>query len=113
MLVYHGTSKENIEDMQESGIDYPSYWTNNWELANEYANSHGDGKGVVLSVDTDDYDFKANILVAQCLYDDCEIDEMPDPNDLENSLENLEGIVCHDRIFSFDIAEKPGKKPKP
>jgi hypothetical protein len=103
MIVFHGTSKKKLKDINKEGISAPSYWTNSYEQALDYAKSWGDP--VVLQCDTDDYDFRANMLVAQALFDDDEIDQMPDEYDLENSLEYFEGIVCHDTVKNFEIAK--------
>lgn len=101
MIVYHGTSRKNLKDMLEEGVTSPSYWTSDYENALEYAKSWGDP--LVISCDTDSYDFRANMLVAELLLEQEEIDQLPDEYDLENSLEYFEGIVCHDRITEFEV----------
>lgn len=101
MYVYHGTSKALLGVLEVEGVASPSYWTDNIGLAREYASSHGDG--VVLRVLLADYEFKANMLVADCLLENGDLEESPAMDDLEFSLANLEGIVCHDRIRTFEV----------
>jgi hypothetical protein len=113
VIVYHGTSKKNYNTILKEGVSSPSYWASNYEQAKEYADSFG--SGVVLVCNINDYDFKANMLVAQCLLENDEIEVLPDENDLEHSLEYLEGIVCHDTIYNFEKympAKKVTKKIK-
>ena len=100
--VYHGTSRLFLRDMTKNGISAPSYWTNSLETARQYASSYTEG--VVLVVNIDDYEFAANMQVAQCMHDNCDIDTLPDEADLAYSLEFLEGIVCNETIFKFELA---------
>jgi len=105
MQVYHGTNAAKLPQIEAEGVDEPSYWTNNYAVAKEYADSHGNG--VVLAVALGQYDFKANMGVARCLFENEDIDELPDESDLTYSLEYLEGIVCHDRVRDFDVVRAP------
>jgi hypothetical protein len=105
MQVYHGTSAAKLKQIQSEGVDAPSYWTTDYHLALEYASSHG--KGVVLAVELEALEFKANMAVAHCLFDNDDIEELPAEDNLEYSLEYLGGIVCHDRIWNFEVVAVP------
>jgi hypothetical protein len=105
MQVYHGTSAVKLKQIRSEGVDAPSYWTNDYQQALEYAASHG--TGVVLAVELDAFEFKANMAVAQCLLDNDDIEELPAQDNIEYSLEYLGGIVCHDRIRNFDVVAAP------
>jgi hypothetical protein len=98
--LFHGTSSEFLDDMSENGISAPSYWTDSFEKAQEYADSYSDG--VVLKVNSGDYDFEVNMQVAQCMFENGDIDVLPSESDLVHSLEFLEGVVCNETIFRFD-----------
>jgi phosphoribosylaminoimidazole carboxylase (NCAIR synthetase) len=105
LTVYHGTSKKKLKSILKEGVVAPSYWTDSYEKAFEYAQSWGDP--VVLKCEIGDYDFRANMLVAQALYDEDEIDDLPGEYDVEQSLEYFEGIVCHDVIKNFEVVDAP------
>lgn len=107
MQVYHGTNRKALRSIEQEGIDAPSYWTDSLEKAQEYADSWGAADAVVLSCETNDHDFVANMAVAQCLFDSDEIETMPDPSDLAHSLEFLEGIVCSERIVNYVVVSSP------
>jgi len=105
MQVFHGTNAAKLKQIQREGVDAPSYWTTDFQLAQEHASSHG--KGVVLAVELEAFEFKANMAVAQCLFDNDDIEELPAEDNLEYSLEYLGGIVCHDRIQNFEVMAVP------
>ncbi|MFG8752971.1 hypothetical protein ACEPU1_32150 [Pseudomonas aeruginosa] len=112
MKLYHGTSKEFLESIEEDGLDAPSYWGTR-DQAEEYAASYGEN-GVILVADIDPDDLKASVYVAQAMYDDSQIDVMPDEDDLAYSLENLGGVTCHATVHHFDIEElAPAKSFSP
>lgn len=98
--------------MSENGIMAPSYWTDSFEKAQEYADSYPDG--VVLQINVGDYEFEANMQVAQCMFGNGDIDVLPSESDLVHSLEFLEGIVCNETVFRFDeVTQKPSQISRP
>lgn len=106
MILYHGTSVSALTEIEEEGVQAPSYWTNDFATAKQYADSFG--AGVVLACDSRRYTFSANMLVAQCLFDNGDIDQMPSEDDLGYSLEHLEGVVCQEEtIFDFEVVTHP------
>lgn len=104
MKVFHGTSQANLLSVgADGGLTAPSYWAGSFEQAKGYADTFPDG--VVLQTNTDDYDFRANMQVAQCLLDSGDLQEMALSSDLEYSLEYLEGIVCFDTVRNFEAVQ--------
>lgn len=101
MKLYHGTSKEFLQGIEDDGLDAPSYWGTR-DQALEYAASYGEN-GILLVADIDEDDLKASIYVAQALYDDSQIEVMPDEDDLAYSLEYLGGVTCHVTVHNFDV----------
>lgn len=99
MKLYHGTSSENLGSMMEDGVDSPSYWGTRRQ-AEAYAASYG-ANGVLLEAELDTEDLKASIYVAQAMYDDGDIDTIPDEDDLAYSLQHLGGLTCHARVRQF------------
>lgn len=81
----------------EEGIDNPSYW-GKLDMAMDYAKSWESDvdQGIIIAIEFYKEDFKANMLVAACLYDNSEIEAMPDEDDLQLSLNAFEGIVAHE-----------------
>lgn len=110
MKLFHGTTKENLTSIQSEGVSSPSYWGTEI-MAREYANSFGD-EGVVLVAEIDESDLEINQLVADQLYEEGEIDEMPDECDLQHSLEYLEGLVCTTTVFHAEIFVPEPAKPE-
>lgn len=112
MKLYHGTSKELLESIEEDGVDAPSYWGTR-DQAEGYAGSYGEN-GVILVADIDPDDLKASVYVAQAMYEDSQIDVMPDEDDLAYSLEFLGGVTCHATVHHFDVEEAaPAESPSP
>lgn len=101
MKLYHGTSKEFLGSIEEDGVDAPSYWGTR-DQALEYAASYGEN-GVLLVADIDPDDLNASMYVAQAMYDDSQIDALPDEDDLAYSLEYLGGVTCEAPIHHFDV----------
>ncbi len=102
MIVYHGTSRLNLIQIEEEGVTAPSYW-GTLEIANEYKNSHG-SDGVIISVDTNQYDFEANLQLAEAMADDsgC-LDVLMATTDLQRSLDELDSVVCTEVVTEFDV----------
>lgn len=109
MRLYHGTTVQNMPSIQADGITAPSYWGTE-AMAKQYAASFG-VDGVVLEADIDDSDLQANLLVANALYENGDIDELPEMDDLDFSLESLEGIVCTVDVMEFTVLESAPAKP--
>jgi hypothetical protein len=104
MKVYHGTSKQNLRAILNEGVAAPSYWAGDFASAAAYAQSHGESQAVVLVCDTNDYEFRANLLVAESLMEEGEFEGEPlESDDLARSLAEFEGIVCHNTITSFEV----------
>lgn len=103
MQLYHGTSKDNLSSIEADGITAPSYWGTE-DMARQYAESFG-ANGIVLVADIDESDLQANMLVANCLVENGDLEDLPDENDLEYSLENLEGVVCNVDVFDAMTVE--------
>lgn len=112
MWLYHGTSADSLESIEEEGVSAPSYWTDDFETAKGYAASFG--AGVVLMCDSRRYDFKANMQVAQCLLDAGDLDTLPAEDDLRYSLDYLEGVVClEENILDFEVVTQPAVEMLP
>lgn len=67
MLLYHGTSKENLPSILENGVTSPSYW-GTLEQASEFSSSFG-SQGIILCADIDESDLSASLLMAESLYE--------------------------------------------
>ena len=102
MLLYHGTSKNNLESIKLEGVTAPSYW-GTFLQAREHADSYGED-GIVISSDIDEDALCASSLMAECL-DEEESDEAEKEDSLQFSMEFLGGLTCNDVIFEFDIVE--------
>lgn len=109
MKLYHGTTVQNMASIQADGITAPSYWGTE-AMAKQYAASFG-ADGVVLVADIDDSDLQANLLVANCLYENGDIDEIPEIDDLDFSLENLEGVLCTVDVMDSAVLESAPARP--
>lgn len=103
--VYHGTSKKAFEQIEVEGLQAPSYWASAYEDAKSYAESFGDG--VVLAVRVGLHNFSANMLVADCMLDngDLDNDDMPQAAELAYSLEYFNGIVCLDTVHQYQVVD--------
>lgn len=77
-----------------------SYW-GTLEQARSFSNSFDDG--IILQADIDENDLKASILMAESLYDSGDLDEIPDEDDIDFSIENLGGCVCLISINDFSV----------
>ena len=100
MYIYHGTSKKNLCSIDADGyVNEDSYW-GTLEIAESYAKQFPDG--VVLKTEFDDR-FKANILLAQSLYDDGDIDFIPDEDDVVWSLAHLDSVVAIEKIRDYEL----------
>ena len=80
MKLFHGTTKENLKSIELDGVASPSYWGTE-SLAQNYANSFGND-GVVLVAAIDESALEINKLVVEQLYENGDIEEFPDENDL-------------------------------
>jgi hypothetical protein len=100
MLLFHGTSATNLSDILSSGVNAESYW-GTLEQARSFSNSFDDG--IILQADIDENDLRASILMAESLYDSGDLDEIPDEDDIDFSIENLGGCVCLIAINDFSV----------
>ena len=98
MLLFHGTSANNLSEILACGVNAESYW-GTLVQARSFANSFDNG--IILQADIDESDLKASILMAESLYDAGDIDELPDENDINYSIENLGGCVCFVEVYDF------------
>ena len=59
-------------------------------------------------IDSRRHELKANMQIARCLLENGDIDALPDEDDLQHSLDFLEGVVCqNEAIFDFDVVTSP------
>lgn len=100
MLLFHGTSENNLSAILACGVNAESYW-GTFEQASSFANSFDNG--IILQADLDEADLKASILMAESLYDAGDLDKMPDENDIDFSIENLGGCVCLVTVYDFSV----------
>jgi hypothetical protein len=103
MLLFHGTNAENLPDMLSCGVNADSYW-GTFEQAREFAQVFSDG--IILQADIDVDDLQASLLMAESLYENGDIDEIPDASDVDYSLDNLGGCVCLVTITDFTVVEQ-------
>ena len=103
MLLFHGTSSENLSNMFSNGILPESYW-GTLEQARSFSSGFDDG--VILQAEIDEDDLKASILMAESLYQSGDIDELPSEDDISYSLEELGGCVCIVAVFDFSVVEQ-------
>lgn len=97
MFVYHGTSKENFLSIEQDGfVREDSYW-GSLDIAISYSKHFADG--VVLKTELDER-FGVNVLLAESLYEDGEIDKVPDT--LEESLQELDSVVALEKIRNYE-----------
>ena len=97
MFVYHGTSKKNLCSIEEDGyIREDTYW-GSLDIATSYAGHFSDG--VVLRTELDDR-FGVNVLLGEALYEEGEIEEVPDC--LEQSLKELDSVVALEKIRDYE-----------
>ena len=109
MKLFHGTTKENLKSIELDGVASPSYWGTE-SLAQNYANSFGND-GVVLVAAIDESALEINKLVAEQLYENGDIEEIPDENDLTFSLQWLEGVVCTTPVFHAKVLQREAPEP--
>lgn len=83
-------------------FNLPSYW-GTLEQAQEYARSYNDG--VIISADIDESSLCASLLMAEQMYVNGDIDEIPESNNLEYSIEFLGGVTCEQNISDFEIID--------
>lgn len=103
MLLYLGTSRQNLTSIQSDGIIAPSYWGTE-AMAKQYAASFGKD-GLVLVANIAECDLQANMLVANAMYENGDLDHLPMEDDLAYSLVLLEGIVCTVDIVHASVLE--------
>jgi hypothetical protein len=101
MILFHGTSVDVLPDLLEEGVLAPSYW-GTYQQALE--RSLGFGKqGIVIRAHIDRNDLSASMLMVNALYESGDIEDYPDEDDLEFSLEWLGGVTCYDVITEFEV----------
>jgi hypothetical protein len=100
MILFHGTSASNLSSMLSYGVQAESYW-GTLEQARSFSDSFDDG--VILQADIDDSELNASLLMAESLYEAGELDELPDVDDVDYSLENLGGCVCLITVYNFSV----------
>lgn len=102
MILFHGTSSANLPDMSANGVNSESYW-GTFEQARNFASSFDDG--IVIQSDIDTNDLQASLLMAEPLYENGDIDVIPESDDIEYSLEFLGGCLCLIPVYDFSIVE--------
>lgn len=102
MLLYHGTSKSFLSSIMSDGVQSPSYW-GTLEQAEDYSRSYSDG--IIISADIDESSLCASLLMAEQMYENGDIDEIPESDNLEYSLEFLGGITCEQDISDFEVID--------
>lgn len=102
MIVYHCTRKKLLDSILDEGVKPPSYW-GSLQTALSYSRAWKDY--VILSTDTDNYNFSVNMDNAILQKKNNYIKDLPDPHELEIGLVFFKGVICHERIFEFKIIE--------
>ena len=105
--VYHGTSRDALTAIQDEGVEPNSYWAGTYEEASSCADSYG-CQSVVIACQVGDYDFESNRQMAECSYEQGDIEKLdiPEEDELAYSLEFFNGVVCRDRVFRFEKVNK-------
>lgn len=101
MKLYHGTSIQNLPAIEREGVSQPSYWGTLVE-ATTFA-SHFGRDAVLLEAEIPNHALEASMLMAESLYENGDIDDMPSLDDLPFSLENLGGVMCNKDVQDFTI----------
>lgn len=107
MILYHGTSINNISEINGDGYIKPdTYFTNEISEAIEYAESFGaDGAIVKIDIDEPESLFAPNKLLAESMYENGDLEIDPSNLTLEESLKELGSIVSTEKIYYFDLME--------
>lgn len=96
MKVYHGTTKAKLKRIKEDGINPPSYW-GDLDIASDYSD------GVILAVELEDFPFIANVQLSESISESDEEHVVLKEEEVQRSLEELDSVVCNDRIFNFEV----------
>lgn len=104
MLVYHGTSRQKLESILESGVNTPSYW-GDLATAQGFADGHG-CDGVILATNISKYPFEANVQLSESVCEQDDEHDLLEPHEIQRSLDELDSIVCYDIVTDFEVIEK-------
>jgi hypothetical protein len=103
MKVYHGTSVKSLAEFEKLGfVPEGTYW-GTLAKAQEYAASYSKD-GVILATELEGRcTFKANMTLANQYFEDGELEELPDEDDVRLSLEEYDSVIAGEDVVDFEI----------
>ena len=103
LVLYHGTSLNNLESINNDGVSAPSYW-GDLSTAIEYAEQYGKD-GVVISMLTADNTLSANVQLSEAIAEQDDEHKLLCDYEVLRSLEELDSVICHSAITKVSITD--------